>query len=106
MSLGCAYLRRLILNYCDLGKDGTGLLKSIVKFYPVLEVLSLEGCHPITSAGYCKIARLKKLSELNLSHTKVHYVYVNVLQTLLCICERMKVNKPIYTFNVYRQEGY
>ena len=31
---------------------------------------------------------------------------VNVLETHVCICERMKVNKPINTFNMYRQEGY
>ena len=102
----CAYLRKLILNNCYLRKDATGLLKSIVKLYPDLEVLSLEGCHPITSAGYCKIARLEKLSELNLSYTKVHYVYVNMLETHVCICERVKVNKPINIFNVYRQEVY
>ena len=102
----CAYLRILILDNCYLHKDSTGFLKSIVKLYPDLEVLSLEGCHPITSAGYCKIACLEKLSELNLSYTKVHYVYVNVLETHVCICERMKVNKPINTLNVFRQEGY
>ena len=73
----CTYLRKMILNDCYLRKDANGLLKSIVKLYPDLEVLSLEGCHPITYAAYCKIARLEKLSELNLSYTKVHYVYVN-----------------------------
>ena len=100
-----AYLRKLILNNCHLRKDGTGFLKRIVELYQDLEVLSLEGCFPITSAGYCEIARLEKLSELNLSYTKVHYVYVNVLETHVYICERMKVNTPINSFNVFRQEG-
>ena len=102
----CTYLRKIILNDCYLRKDANGLLKSIVKLYPDLEVLSLEGCHPITYATYCKIARLENLSELNLSYTKVHYVYVKVLETHVCICESMKVNRPINTFNVFRQEGY
>jgi hypothetical protein len=105
LSHGCAHLRKLILNYCNLGKDGTGLLTNIVTSYPDLECLSLKGCHKVTSAGYGVIARLKKLSELNLSHTKVHYVYVNVLQTHMCIWKRMKEKTPINTFNVFMQEG-
>ena len=105
LSHGCAYLRKLILNYCNLGKDGTGLLTNIVTSYPDLECLSLKGCHKVTSAGYGVIARLKQLSELNLSHTKVHYLYVNVLQTLVCICKHMKENTPINSFNVFMQEG-
>jgi len=104
LSHGCTYLRKLLLSDCYLGKDGTGLLKNIVTLYPDLEVLSLEGCHKITSAGYRHIASLKKLSELDLSYTKVHYVYVNVLETHVCICELMKENNPINTFKVFRQE--
>jgi len=73
----CSDLRKLILKSCDLGVHGTGLLANIVAFYPDLEVLSLEGCGPLGSAGYCLISRLKKLSELNLSHCEVDYMYVN-----------------------------
>ena len=69
-----AYLRKLILKNCYLGRDGTGFIASVVSLYPDLEGLSLEGCRPVTSAGYCLIPRLKKLSELNLSYCKVHYV--------------------------------
>jgi hypothetical protein len=81
LSHGCAYLRELILKFCYLGKDGTGLLENIVTLSPDLEGLSLKGCHKVTSAGCRLIARLKKLSELDLSYTKVHYVYVKVLET-------------------------
>ena len=63
-------LRKLILKDCWLGKDSTGLL------YPDLEVLSLELCYPLTSAGYCLIPHLKKLSELNLSEFDSDYVSV------------------------------
>jgi hypothetical protein len=89
----CVYLRKLILETCYLGKDSTGLLANIVTLCPDLQGLSLEGCRPVTSAGYCLIAHLKKLSELNLSHTKVHYVYVKVLETHVCLCDRMKENR-------------
>jgi hypothetical protein len=78
-------LRKLMLNSCNLGKDSTGLLTNIVALYPDLEVLSLEGCRPITSAAYCLIPRLKKLSDLNLSHCEVDYVYVKLLETHVCI---------------------
>jgi len=44
-------LRKLILERCWLGKDGNVLLLRIVELCPDLEVLSLEGCHPLTS-GY------------------------------------------------------
>jgi hypothetical protein len=73
-------LRKLILKYCNLGKDSTGIITNIVAFYPDLETLSLARCYPITSAVYTLIPRLKKLSELNLSHCQVHYV-VKLLQT-------------------------
>ena len=70
-------LRKLILENCLHGEDSTGLLANIVEKYPDLEVLSLEGCRPLTSASYSHIAELKKLFELNLSHCKVEYI---------CIC--------------------
>jgi len=63
-------LRKLILEYCHLGEDSTDLLANIVALYPDLEVLSLEGCLGLTSAGYHFIPRLKKLSELSLSYCK------------------------------------
>jgi hypothetical protein len=67
----CDSLKKLILRYCSLGEDSTGLLANIVAFYPDLEELALEGCHPLTQAGYSLIPRLEKLSVLNLSHSKV-----------------------------------
>ena len=73
----CAYLRKLILKSCWLGEESTGLLPKIVELYPDLEVLSLEGCHPITSDGYSRIPCLKKLSELNLKCFRVHNVYLS-----------------------------
>jgi len=75
------YLRELILDFCYLGEDGTGLLSKIVAFYPDLEVLSLRGCFPITADGYCLIQGLTKLSELNLSHCEVYYVCDKLLET-------------------------
>jgi len=68
-------LRKLILKNCWVDEDGTGLLANIVALFPYLEVLSLEGCFPLTSADYCLIPQLKKLSELNLSCCQVNYVY-------------------------------
>jgi hypothetical protein len=65
-------LRKLILKDCYLGEDATGILTNVVALYPDLEVLSMEGCYPITSAAYCLISRLKKHSELNLSLSQVH----------------------------------
>ena len=73
----CAYLRKLILKKSWLGDESTGLLAKIVDLYPDLEVLSLEGCQPITSDGYSSIPCLKKLSELNLSFSMVHNVYLS-----------------------------
>jgi len=83
------YLRKLILEYCEFGEDSTGFLAKIVALHPDLEVLSLEGCYPVTSAGYCLIPSLKKLSELNLSACEVHYVCVKLLETHVCICQCM-----------------
>jgi len=45
------YVRRLILEYFYLGKDSTGLLANIVALYPDLEILSLRGCYPLSSAA-------------------------------------------------------
>jgi Ran GTPase-activating protein (RanGAP) involved in mRNA processing and transport len=67
-------LRKLILRYCTVHEDGTGILSNIVAFYPDLEVLTLQGCSKITSAGYSVIPRLKKLIELNLSNCQVNYM--------------------------------
>jgi len=67
-------LRKLILKCSWLGEDGTGLLANIVALYPDLEGLSLDDCYRITSAGYCLLPRLKKLSELNLSSCEVDCV--------------------------------
>ena len=71
-------VKQLILKFCSLGEDSSGLLAKIVVFYPNLEVLALEGCRPLASTGYSYITRLKKLSELNLSHCEVDCVYVNL----------------------------
>ena len=73
-------LRKLILLYCNLGENSAGLLANIVALYPDLEVLSLDACHPLTSAGYCLIPSLKKLSELYISDCQVDYVYVKILE--------------------------
>jgi hypothetical protein len=97
-------LRKLILKRCDLGKHGTSILANITASYPDLEVLSLEGCYPLTSADYCLISRLKKLCELKLSHCQVYYMYVKLLQTHVCICEHMQQNSAINTFCIFRQE--
>jgi Ran GTPase-activating protein (RanGAP) involved in mRNA processing and transport len=69
-------LRKLILKNCWLGEDDTGLLANIVDLYADLEGLSLKACFPLTSAEYGLLPRLKKLTELNLSHSEVHYVCV------------------------------
>jgi hypothetical protein len=76
----CGALKKLILQFCHLGEDSTGLLTNIVASYPDLEVLVLEGCHPLTYAGYLLIPRLQKLYGLNLSHCKVDcYAYVIIV---------------------------
>ena len=94
------YLRRLILAHCSLGKDSTGLLANFVALYPDLEVLSLQWCRPLTSAGYCLIPHLKKLSELNLSYCQVHYVCVKPFRDPFlhtCTCRR----KPLEIHFIY-----
>jgi hypothetical protein len=82
-------LKKLILERCWLGEDSTGLLANIVALYMDLEVLSLEGCMPLTSAVYCLIPRLKKLTELNLSCCQIDYVCVELLKTHVCIRKHM-----------------
>jgi hypothetical protein len=83
------YLRKLILDRCWLGEGSNGLLAKIVQLYPDLEVLSLVNCRPLTSACYCLIPRLMKLSELDLSYSQVDYIYMKPLETHLCMCEHM-----------------
>jgi hypothetical protein len=70
------YLRKLILNFCSLGENSTCLLANIVALYPDLERLSLKFCHPLISDGYCFIPRRFKHSEMNLSSSKVDYMYM------------------------------
>jgi len=82
---GSHNLRKLIVDGSRLGEDSTGLLANIASLYPDLEGLSLEGCSPITSAAYCLIPCLKKLSELNLSYCEVDYVCVKLLETHVCL---------------------
>ena len=67
-------LRKLMLQDCSLGEDGTGLLANIVDLYQDLEALSLVECQQLTPVNYGLIPRLKKLSELHLSDTEVDYV--------------------------------
>jgi len=64
-------LKKLILKYCSLGGDCTAFFANVVELFPDLEVLSLEDCAPLSSAGYRLIPQLKKLSELKLSNNGV-----------------------------------
>jgi hypothetical protein len=98
-------LRKLMLTDCELGEDSTDIITNIVDLYPKLEVLSLDCCDPLNSAAYSLIPRLKKLSELNISYCQVHYVFVKLLQTDVCICEHMQQNSDGNTFYIIRQEG-
>jgi hypothetical protein len=98
------YLRKLILQSCRLGWRSTGLLASIVTLYPDLEVLSLGPCS-LTSDDYCLIARLKKLSELNLSYCKVHYI--KLLETCVCVREaRSRTPLAIHIIYLGKKEIY
>ena len=99
------YVRGLILEYCNLGKDSTCLLAYIVALYPFLEILSLRGCYPLSSAAYCLIPRLKKLSELDLANCKVNYIYVNLSYTHVCICEHIEGTTPRNIFYIFRHQG-
>ena len=85
-------LRKLILEHCWLGDDGTAFLANVVDLYPDLEVLSLADCRQLTPASYGLIPHLKKLSELKLSDWEVGYVYV--LQMHICIREACR-RKPL-----------
>lgn len=102
---GHSDLKRLILKCCHLGEDSTGLLAKIVAVYPDLEVLALEGCRPLTFTGYSLIPRLKKLSELNLSHCEVDYMYINILETCVHIHECIQGITPRNSFCMLRQQG-
>jgi len=82
-------LRKLILERCCLGDDGKVFLDNMVDLYPDLEVLSLDDCYPLTNAGYSLIPRLTKLSELYLSGCWVNYVCVELLETRVCMCDRL-----------------
>ena len=81
------YLRELMLQYCSLGENSTGLLANIVAMYPDLERLSLQDSLPLPSDSYSFIPLLKNLSELKLSYTKVDYIYVKLLDTEVSIRE-------------------
>jgi hypothetical protein len=87
-------IRKLILKRCQFGKDGPGMLKKILALFPDLEVLSLEALslecgYQLTSADYSVISHLKKLSELNISHSRVNYMHVKLLQIHVCIRKYM-----------------
>jgi hypothetical protein len=82
-------MRKLILKNCNLDGYSTCILAHMVARYAYLEVLSLDGCSPLHSAAYSYIPRLKKLSELNLTRCQVRYVYVQLLQTDVRVCEHM-----------------
>jgi len=69
-------LRKLIMKNCDLREGTPGILANFMDLYQDLEGLSLEGCTLFVSGVFCHIARLKKLSELNLSVFLVQYVCV------------------------------
>ena len=80
----CEGIKKLMLRFCGLGEDSTGLLANIVTFYPDLEELVLEGCAPLTFTGYSLIPRLKKLCSLNISYCKVcnvnaHFIEIDVI---------------------------
>ena len=77
-------LRELIINFCWLCEDSTGLLANIVALYPDLEVLSLENYYGLKYDDYCLIAQLKKLSELDFNSLfQVDYIYVQHYNILL-----------------------
>jgi len=73
--------------FCYLGEDVTGLFANIAALYPDLEGLTLEGLTLRTSAVFCLIQHLKKLSEVNLAVNEVYYMYFKRLETHVCICE-------------------
>jgi hypothetical protein len=81
-------LRQLILENCKFGDESTGILTKIVALYPELEVLSLRGCYPITSAGHSLIAQLKKITELNLQCC--HEVDGETFRLIVDSCQHLK----------------
>jgi hypothetical protein len=95
-------IRKLIVSYCNLGKDGTGLLTKIIDLYVDLEALTLAKCRPVTPAAYSLIPQLKKLSELNISNHQVNYVYVKQLQTHVCLHFQNTARNTLY---IFRPEG-
>jgi len=97
-------LKKLNLKYCSLGEDCTAFFANVVELYPDLEVLSLEDCAPLSSAGYRLIPQLKKLSELKLSNIQLHFMYVKLLETRVCIREHMWENTPRNALSIFRQE--
>jgi Ran GTPase-activating protein (RanGAP) involved in mRNA processing and transport len=82
-------LKKLILKYCDIGDEFTGILSKVVALNPELETLSLVDCHVWPNAASSLVPRLKKLSELNLSHLEVYYVHIKPLQPHVSIFEQM-----------------
>jgi hypothetical protein len=83
-------IRKLVLINCYLRGDSAGFLTDIVTLYPDLDALSLIECRSLHFTVYSVIPHLKKLSELQLSGCEVHCVYVQLLQTDVCICEHIK----------------
>jgi hypothetical protein len=81
-------LRKVILKKCFLSGDGPAIFANIAALYPDLEALSLEGC-PLLPDCYFFISRLKKLHELNIQRSQVHYVHVKLLETHVYIHDHM-----------------
>ena len=95
------YLRKLVLDSCYLGFDGTASLANIVDLYPCLEFLSLKGCSPLSSSAYRLITHLNKLSELNLSDCEVYYVCFEPVETHVCIRVHMLENTNRFMYCIY-----
>ena len=93
-------LRKLIIKNCWLGERIPGILANFVDLYQDLEGLSLEGCTSFVSGVFCPIARLKKLSELNLSFCEVQYMCLKLLETHVCICEACR-STPLEIYFMY-----
>ena len=94
-------LRKLILKDCWLELDSTFLLVNIVDLYPDLESLSLEGCRPITPAGYRLIPRLKKLTELNISYCQVYCVCLLNCWRPMCVYVNTCRRTPLEIHFIY-----
>ena len=85
-------LRKLNIHRCYLDDNGYDLLPTIVDLFPDLEALSLTQCGLLPSDGYCLIGHLKKLVELDLSYSDVHYEYFKPLEDYFRIRERKYKN--------------